>query len=252
MVVYDEYMAELLNALQGIGLSEKAAKVYLAALELNEATVQELARETKLKRTTIYYTLEELTRFGALLETNRRGKTYYTPALPRELLKRARERVQDFEDIAELLEIRKENAFKKPRVYFLHGGIGFKQIWDKIFTSRAKEYRVITPGENFLDYVKEKYILDEIIQKKKELAIASKQLITDSAYSRRIIAKDARENRVSKLLSPAHKLSFTEIICDDFAAFISPKFQDTLLIIENELFAKTRRSLFDALWNALP
>lgn len=250
--MYNRIMVELLQALQGIGLSEKAAKVYLAALELGEATVQELAKEAHLKRTTIYYTLEELVQFGALLEAKRRGKTYYTPSLPRELLKRARERIQEFEDIAELLEIRKENAFKKPGVYFLHGSVGFKQVWDKIFASRAKEYRIITPGENFLDYVKEKYILDEIIQKKKKFGIASKQLITDSAYGRRIIAKDARENRVSKLLSPAYKLSFTEIICEDFTAFISPKFQDTLLVMENELFAKTRRSLFDALWNALP
>jgi HTH-type transcriptional regulator, sugar sensing transcriptional regulator len=245
-------MVELLNALTGIGFSEKAAKLYLAALELGETTVQELAKEAKLKRTTIYYTLEELTQSGALIEINRRGKTYYAPSLPRELLKRARERMQEFEDIADLLEIRKENAFKKPKIYFLRGSVGFKQIWDKIFASRAKEYRLITQGENFLDFVKEKYILDEIVKKKKELNIASRQLITDSAYARRIIAKDQKENRASKLLSPAYKLPFTEIICDDLVALISPKFQDTLLIIENELFAKTRRSLFDALWNALP
>lgn len=245
-------MAELLNALKGIGFSEKAAKLYLAALELGETTVQALAKEAKLKRTTIYYTLEELTRLGALLEVKRRGKTYYMPSPPRELLKRARERMQEFENVAELLEIRKENAFKKPKLYFLRGDIGFKQIWDKIFSSRAKEYRIITQGENFLDFVKEKYIIDEIIKRKKELNIISKQLITDSAYARRIIAKDAKENRVSKLLSPTYKLSFTEIICEDFVAFISPKFQDILLVIENELFAKTRRSLFDALWNALP
>lgn len=245
-------MAELLNALRGIGFSEKAAKLYLAALELGEATVQALAKEANLKRTTIYYTLEELTRLGALLEIKWRGKTYYAPSPPSDLLKRARERMQEFENVAELLEIRKENAFKKPKLYFLHGSIGFKQIWDKIFASRAKEYRIITPGENLLDFIKEKYILDEIIKRKKELNIASKQLITDSAYARRIIAKDTKENRISKLFSPAYKLSFTEIICDDFIVFISPKFQDVLLIIDNELFAKTRRSLFDALWNALP
>lgn len=245
-------MEGLLIALKGIGQSEKAARVYLAALELGETTVQELAREAKLKRTTIYYTLEELTLSGALIETKRHGKTYYTPSPPSELLKRARERTQEFEEVVELLEIRKENAFKKPKIYFLRGSTGFKQIWDKIFASRTKEYRIITQGENFLDFVKEKYILDEIIKRKKELNIASKQLITDSAYARRVTAKDIKENRVSKLLSPAYKLSFTEIICEDFVAFISPKFQDTLLVMENELFAKTRRSLFEALWNALP
>lgn len=245
-------MEGLLKALQGIGLSEKAAKLYLASLEFGETTVQELAKEAKLKRTTIYYTLEELTGTGVLLEIKRRGKTYYAPVAPREFLKRARERMQEFEDVVELLEIRKENAFKKPKLYFLRGGVGFKQIWDKIFASRAKEYRIITQGENFLDFVKEKYILDEIIKRKQELNIVSKQLITDSLYARRIVAKDAKENRISKLLSPIYKLPFTEIICDDFVAFISPKFQDTLLVIENELFAKTRRSLFDALWDSLP
>ena len=62
--------------------------------------------------------------------------------------------------------------------------------------TKTKEYRIITQGENFLDYVKEKYIVDEIIAKKRRLSVLSKQLISDSAYARKIMAKDTKENRV--------------------------------------------------------
>ena len=53
--------------LKNLGLSEKAAQVYLASLELGEAPVQKLAERAGLKRTTVYYVLEELVAFFALL-----------------------------------------------------------------------------------------------------------------------------------------------------------------------------------------
>lgn len=249
---YNEKMDNnLITILQNAGLSDKASRVYLAALELGEATVQQLAKTAGLKRTTIYYTLEELMRLGAVAETKRNKKTYYIAEAPAGLLKAARKRVADFEENLDELQEKKNSIYKVPRVYFLYGPQGFKKIWDMIFESGEKEYRIITQGENFLDFVKEKYILDEIIQKKKKLKIFSKQLISDSAYAKTIIAKDARENRESKLLPPVYKLPFTELITDRFVALISPRFENMLLVIENTSFAKTRKSLFEVIWNSV-
>jgi len=244
-------MENLTDLVKKLGLSEKAAKVYLASLELGEATIQELARKSKVKRTTIYYTLNELKEAGAVIETKRNKKIYYIPESPRNLLKTVKDKIWDFEESLESIEAVKHAVYKKPRLYFLYGAAGFKQIWNMIFASPEKEFRIITEGESFLDYVKEKYILDEIIKTKKKLGISSKQLIRDSAYARQIIAKDAKENRTSKLLPPIYKLPFTEIISKDFVAFISPRFDNSLFIVENEDFAKTRRSLFEAMWNSL-
>jgi HTH-type transcriptional regulator, sugar sensing transcriptional regulator len=239
---------KLADILRNLGFSELGARVYLAALELGEATVQEIGNRSKVPRTSIYYLLNELVDSCALVMTKRNKKTYYLAAPPKAVLARAREKLSDFEDSLEELEAKQHAVYEKPRTYFLYGPLGFKRIWDMIFELPEKEYSIITDGSSFLDFVKEKYILDEIIKRKKEVGAKSRQLIMDSAYARQIIAKDIKENRQSKILSPHRKLPFTEIITKKFVVFISPRWDNTLLIIENENFALTRQSLFETLW----
>ncbi len=242
----------ILNVLRNIGLSDKAAKVYMASLELGEATVQELAEKAALKRTTVYYTIEELIAAGALLQTERKRKTLYIAEPPARLLKAAEERMKEFESFVPFLESQKNAPPSRPRVYFLYGAAGFKQAWEKIFDSGEKEYCIITQGENFLDFVKEKYITEAIIRKKKKLGIRSRQLICDSPYARDILAKDFQENRESKVLPPRYQFPFTQIICGPLAIFISPRYENMLFIVENASFARTQRLLFDLIWNSLP
>ncbi len=244
-------MKEDLILIEKIGLSSKAAKVYLAALELGESTVQTLAQKSSLKRTTIYYVLNELIDQGALIATKRNKKTYYLAEAPRSLLKRAREKLWDVENEITELEARQHAVYNKPRIYFLYGPSGFKQIWDKIFDSKTRDYRIITDGASFLDFVREKYILDDIIKRKRELNISSRQIIVDSPYAKEITAKDTRENRQSKFLPASCKLPFTEVITDTFVAFISPRWDDTLFVVENIEFAKTRKNLFETTWARL-
>lgn len=244
-------MPNLINITKGLGLTTKAAKIYLAALELGEASVQQLAQKSKIKRTTLYYILDELIEAGALIYTKAGKKSYYVPEQPETLLKMAKERILSFEESLKLLEKKRGQASKKPRVYFLYGSNGFKQVWDMILSTKEKEFRIITQGENFLEYVKEKYILEEIIAKKKKLNVMSKHLISDSPYARKIIAKDVRENRVSKILPPIYKLPFTEIITESLVAFISPKFEKMIFVVEDSLFSRTMRSIFEALWNSI-
>ncbi len=240
---------KLITAIKNTGLSQKAAEVYLAALELGEATIQELARQAHLKRTTLYYTIEELLKAGALLEAHRSKKVFYIPESPANVLRRARERMVSFERTVPLLEEKMHRPSRRTRAYFLYGISGFKNIWDKILEAPEKEFCIITGAENFLDFVREKYILREIIQKKRKLGVFSKQLISDSEYARKVVVKDLQENRASRLLPPIYKLPYTEVICADFVAFISPRSENFLFIVENRAFAKTRRSFFDMVWN---
>lgn len=242
---------EPVQLIKNLGLSDKAAKVYLACLELGEATVQDLARRAKLKRTTIYYTLEELKDTGAIFQTKRNKKIYFLPEEPANLLKHVRERVWEVERSIHVLEEKKHAVFRKPRLYFLYGPSGFKHVWDMIFQSKQKEYRIITEGVNFLDFVKERYILEEIIKNKKALGISSKQLIVDSEYAREIVEKDAQENRRSKILPAKYQLPFTEVITKEFVAFISPRWDNTLFVVENEAFAQTRLAAFEMLWEKM-
>jgi len=61
------------------------------------------------------------------------------------------------------------------------------------------------------------------------------------------MSKDPKENRVPKILPPAYKLPFTEIITESLVAFISPKFNNMIFIVENDGFSTTRKSTFESL-----
>ncbi len=244
-------MKENLQLITKLGLSTKASKAYLALLEIGEATIQQVSKRSGVKRTSLYYTLSELTQVGAIVETKRNKKSYYIPVDPSILLKTVRNNIFEVEQSLPQLEQLKHSIYEKPRLYFLYGPQGFKQIWDMIFKSKSKHYSIVTDGIGFLDFVKEKYILQEIIKEKKRLGISSRQIIMDSDYSRKIVAKDPQENRVSKIISPNYKLPFTEIISDNFVAFISPRVDNNLFVIENENFVKTRLNMFDALWDKI-
>jgi HTH-type transcriptional regulator, sugar sensing transcriptional regulator len=243
-------MNNLISQVQKIGMSDKSAKVYLAALELGDSTIQQLANKSGIKRTTLYYLLDELLQFGALKQTVRRKKTYYIAESPAGLLKRTRERISEFEDVLPQLENFQNRIHKKPRTYFLFGAIGFKQAWDKIFESKSRTYSIITEGENFLDFVKEKYIINEIIQTKKALGFQSRQIITESTYAKKIVLKDKIENRTSKIVPIYYKFPFTTVIGDDVIVFISSKFDNSIMIVENMDLVKTFKNMFDLIWKS--
>ncbi len=246
-------MTNLTELLQKSGMSEKESKIYLACLELGEATVKEISKKSGVVRTSLYYMIERLTREGFIIETKKGKKSHFAACTPSSLALKLRQRLREFESHLGELEAMKGSLFKKPRMYFLHGQNGFKEVWNIIFKSDPREYSIITEGLNFLDYVKTKYIVSEIISQKKKLGVRSKQIIVDSTYAREhILPKDRMENRKSRLLPLGTRLAFTEIICPNLVAYISPKYNDSIFIIEDSAFAETRKVLFDQIWYGLP
>ena len=65
--------------LKQLGLLEKEAKVYLASLELGEATVLELAKKSALNRTTVYVEIEKLGQRGLVSSIEKGKKRYFSP-----------------------------------------------------------------------------------------------------------------------------------------------------------------------------
>ena len=234
------------------GLSEKAAKSYCAVLAAGEATIAEIAAMSKVKRTTIYSLLAELEDSGSLYETRRGKRTYWKAIEPEELLRLTQEKLWEAGLPGTPVSGGKKITRSMPYFSFFSGPAGFKQIWNMIFKSGEKEFRIMTDGSGFLQFVREEYVMKKIISRKNKLGIRSRQIILDSAYARKIVAKDAAENRTSRILPrESGRLPFTEIITEKFAAFVSPRFDNAIFIVENEQFAETRMTAFDALWNGL-
>src|SRR3989344_4562656 len=68
--------------LQALGLSEKEAKVYLAALVLGPDTVQNIAKKAGINRPTAYLQIESLKEKGILSEVEKDKKVLYMAESP--------------------------------------------------------------------------------------------------------------------------------------------------------------------------
>ncbi|MBI2054639.1 MAG: hypothetical protein HYT39_00875 [Candidatus Sungbacteria bacterium] len=244
-------MKSLVLVLENAGFSEMEAKTYLATLELGEGSVNQIAAKARLKRTSVYYAVDELVRRGALIETKYGKKTYFVVEKPERLLETAQRKTAELERALPALKAAGENRNPDPQIYYFYGPIGFKQLWEKVLSPETKEYRIITAAEHFDEYVREKYILRHIISLKKKRGIFSYQIISDSPLARSIVAKDPNENRRSKILSSRYKLPYSEIITENGVALISPRRENILMMIESPSLAKTRRAVFEALWSSL-
>lgn len=71
--------------LERIGLNEKEAGIYLAALELGNAVVRDIAAKAEVSRPTAYIVLESLVKRGLASAVREGEKTYYAAEHPKQL-----------------------------------------------------------------------------------------------------------------------------------------------------------------------
>lgn len=242
------YPSELLTALTGFGFDEKEAKIYLAGLELGQATVLELSRRTRLPRTTLYPILEELRRHGFFRYGKARRRSVYTAEQPAALLATLRAREKMLNQALPKLEALRGTVREGAGVALYEGTEGFRQLWQKIFRSGVKEYRILTSGTGLLEFVHEPYLVKHIIAERMRRGIKSIQLIPDTLAARKIIAKDKTELRESRLLPREVEIPATIIIFGNEVAFITTRRENTMILIASGESAVTHRTLFDLIW----
>lgn len=132
----------MITLLEKLGLSEKEAKVYLAALELAEDSVQNIAKKAGVNRATTYVILEKLMGLGLVssYEKNpstplRTGKTVFVAQDPKELVNLLEGERRDIEsrekelktNLNQLNAIFNQNR-AKPIVRFFEGAEGLEAM----------------------------------------------------------------------------------------------------------------------------
>src|SRR4051812_15857722 len=85
---------ELAAQLQQLGLNDKEARVYVAALFLGPSSVQKISEQADINRATAYVILDQLADPGLLRQSQEGKKTVFV-AEPPEALEQLSERQQD-------------------------------------------------------------------------------------------------------------------------------------------------------------
>ena len=242
----------MIKELQDIGLSEKEAKIYSAALELGAATADQLAKHSKIVRSTTYVQLESLMEKGLMSTYEQGKKTFFAPETPK-LLKRflakQKENIGAKEnDLASFLPdlLRQfEGAGERPVVRFFPGKEGVATVREEMLNCKDKKTYAIFSPEHLSNIFGSEY-LDGYSNRRKGKGIHSKGIYIHKEYFGRAGLDELTERK----FLPREKFPLTiEISIFDNNTVIFP-LEGALfgMMITNKQIADSMKVFFNFLW----
>ncbi len=236
--------------LTSLNLKESEAKVYLAALELGEATIQALAKKAGIKRTSIYNFIDDLKGRNILLESKKKKRTLYSAASPERLLELEKARLFELERVLPQLSAIENKTKSKPKVTFYEGVEGIKQVYADILRER-KHISAFGDSEHAVKVMGAEYYDDYFIPERKKYELWYKTIMRDSEEARRYADKDNKEDRETKLLNKGDFGTEIDIYGNKVCLMSFRTTPPFAVIIENQDIAATLQTVWDNLWDKL-
>ncbi len=238
--------------LQSIGLEEKEAKIYLAALELGPTNIQDLAEKAGIKRSTVYEILKKLEPMGLITESIKGKRKIYIASEPEKLKKNIKEKEQLLSHI--LPELRSLNNIGniKPKITYYEGRDGLRQIYNLALETATKKVDWVSPIRPVMDTVGEKFLEEYIEKRAKEkywirsIQITEQQVDTYKYLNPTTFDKTYRRVKFSP---PGLDISNTMAIWDNKVAVISTRKEGFGFIIESIDYTRSMKVFYNLLWS---
>lgn len=232
---------DILRILEGQGLSEKEANVYMALLQYEEALPSVIAKKAGVKRPTCYVVLEQLQKKGLVSHITKKGTLYFRALHPQAYVNDQQAKMRSLEKaLPELLSLRQE-LIATPQMTIYEGKEGLKKIMDDTLTAKTELFcwaDISLAMDSLTDYY------PSYIERKVKRTLWLRGVVPYDSLAVKFKERGAAEFREIYLI-PKDKFPFyNEInIYDDKVAIISH--QDQVgIIIQNQYIADTQRSIF--------
>lgn len=242
--------------LRSLGLGEKEAQIYEAALDSGPETVQKIARRAGITRTGAYTYIRSLMNKGLMSKSTRDKRTCFAAEPPENLVrlldeqkKKIQESAADLKKLIPRLQTLYESSEDRPKVRVFEGKDGLKTMTEDLlksrfnslqeFTSLDEAYAIVPPSPtDHREQIKKKFkkIPSKVIYTSKDGPIL-KQI--NGIKERKFIPKDK------------FPFSGSVNIYGNKVSLTSRKKTITGVIIENKEIAETLRALFSLAWEAL-
>lgn len=234
------------EVLSTLGMAPMQTKVYLAALELGEATMQALARKSGVNRSTIYTFIEELKTRGYILEARRAKRRVYSATNPERILELEKGRVEKLEQILpELLAIDNRSA-KKPRVTFHEGHQGI----DDVYADMLRDKQEIVAYED-LDNLKAglpERIFASFPKERAKRDILIRSISRDTSFARDFSKRNTGLLRETRFIKTKEFKTDINIYGEKVALMDLRGNKPFAVLIENKNLAETMRIVWKELW----
>ena len=235
------------------GLKQKEAEVYLTLLQGGEATADQLAKSSKLNRSTTYVQIKSLSEYG-LVSTFKRGKkTFFAAESPNNLARILEQRKQQIiiqeaevsQLVPELLKIF-GSSIDRPVVRVFEGKAGLVSMRNSILDSGAKSMLAAFSFDSMAKIFSE----DEMMafsNKRASKKIESRLLYKKSGDD----IPSVPPQQIRRVKEEEYPFGADMYIYNDTVSFASTKDQIVGVSITNADIAKTMRLMYDTVWKTL-
>ena len=239
----------LQQELEKIGLTEKEAKVYLAALELGQAPVQDISKKSGVNRATTYVILESLMKKGIISTTEQGKKRLFVAEAPTSLknvIEDQQKQLKSKESLLSQIMPQLRSVYNlhpnKPVVRFYEGKDGLKSIREEFLNSEPESAYMFFPVGDVKDLFTESE--REEHRKKRERNKTKIQAIYIDQKGEKL---KRSEKLAERRIVPADKFKLESdiVIFNDKVSIASLKGQVSGVIIESKAIADTFKSIFE-------
>lgn len=238
---------DLQNVLTDLGLTDKEAKVYLAALELGPSTVSDLSVRSKVNRVSCYHIIEKLMERGYLSTYTENKVKIYAATEPDLIRQDIREKYLRLKQALPDLR-RLHGKTSHPRVRYYEGIEGIKKVYLDTLTAKSEilNYADSKSIRHYWPSYDQDYVLERVKRR-----IYLRGIAPDDNYGKEVASKNADYFREIRLVPPGQYAFHNEInIYDDKVALTSFGQEEVLgMIIESQEIAETQRAIFMLAWN---
>lgn len=239
------------ESLKQLGLSQKEAMVYIAALELGFATAQELTYKTGLRRPTVYFTIELLKKRGLMSSFEKGKKTYFAAESPENLQafvgaqeKLAEVARQTFSAILGELAPLFDKTGERPRVRFFEGKEGLKTMQEDFLRTQDKSIVEFFSHDDLRDVFTPE---ERMAYRERKI---KKKIISRAIYTRKDGPLLEGIPYAEFRWVPQDRFSFSSdiIVYGSKVAIASLRGRLVGVIIESREMADTIRAVFELAW----
>ncbi len=244
-------MGQTQQALKSIGLADKEVALYLAALQLGDSGITDLAKKAGLKKTTAYLIFKSLEQRGLMGSFKMKSGMKFVATRPETLLLRTEKQVEELKKIIPELRAISNQPGKKPKITYYEGKEGYLIAVEDSLKKPNITIRHIGSLNEVHRIVGERYDLEHYIPTRIKRRIRFKALYTEDTSSTMRNLNHPAQWREIKYLPKAFTARAATMVYENKVIITSSKKDLMTIVIESDDIANAEIDKFDLIWKLI-
>lgn len=241
---------QIIERIQGLGLSENEARVYVSSISLGPSSALNIARHAGLKRSTVYSIIDELIKRGCVRIEPKGFKRLFAAESPRTLENALEQRRKSFHDALPELEALYNQRESGAVIKYYEGTQAVKQVYESLLHEMkyGDTYLVIADVSQWL-LLDEKFF-QSFKERRVKIGLASRLLLVNNEAGRQTASQARNFGDDVKLLPVGRSMETSLIITSTQAIIHQYKPPTSLIVNQNKSSLQMYQELFEIIWNA--